>query len=420
MKIKLWTKSLCGCVIVLAILAARGAAQSPAPQAPAAQAPSVCANQPMCAEGYDFAAMITDFRTSDVNGLKVIDTTVHFVSKTNRPLILGYADGSGMAIDDQGNRYAINGYAGTNAVRGIGKVVGNQIDAKFVLQPGQGGDALFELIWRPSGGAVGQTFEFDFTVREANALEGGQFTLGGEFPLRFMGLTNGVGARPAGGTSYAPAGGALTATPPAGGSYPAGGTSATPSAGGAYSAVAAAVSNPGALTSAAGCTPSGGLTAVNQAAGNLPAGAQSSVSQAQNTVANFRSMFGRKKAAAAAAPAAGTPCAPGTPVAAPAVVPVAATAPSPAYAVAPTAGTPAAATARAISTPAPTATATPAVAAGAPNAAMTPAQRAEAVRRAQAQERAQQRAAQVKAAQEKAAAEAAAKKKAAAAASTAK
>jgi hypothetical protein len=407
MKIKLWMKSLCGCVIFLAILPARGAAQSPAPQAPAAQPPSVCANQPMCAEGYDFAAMITDFRTSDVNGLKVIDTTVHFVNKTNRPLILGYTDGSGMAIDDQGNRYGINGYAGPNAVRGIGKVVGNQIDAKFVLQPGQGGDALFELLWRPSGGAVGQSFEFDFTVREANAVEGGQFTLGGEFPLRFMGLTNGVGAKPAGGTSYAPAGGALTAAPPAGGAYPAaGGMTATPPAGGAYSAVANAVSGASAST-AAGCTPSGGLTAVNQAAGNLPAGAQSSVSQAQATVANFRSMFGKKKAAAAPAPAAGTPCAPGTPVAAPAAVPVAATAPSPAYVVAPTAGTPAAATAPAISTPAPTA-----------NAAMTPAQRVEAVRRAQAQAQAQQRAAQIKAAQEKAAAEAAAKKKAAA--STAK
>ncbi|HEV2424444.1 MAG TPA: hypothetical protein VGZ29_06430 [Terriglobia bacterium] len=409
MKSNLSMKSLCGCVIFLAVVPVRGAAQNPAPQPAVAQAPSVCANQPMCAEGYDFAAMITDFRTSEVNGLKVIDTTVHFVNKTNRPLVLGYTDGSGMAIDDQGNRYGINGYAGPNAVRGIGKVVNNQIDPKFVLQPGQAGDALFELIWRPSGGAVGQTFEYDFTVREANALEGGQFTLGAEFPLRFMGLTNGVGARPAAGMGYAPAGGALTATPPAGGAYSAGGMTATPPAGSA--SPAAAVTYPNGGATAAGCPPSGGLTAVNQAAGNLPAGAQSSVSQAQSTIAGLRSMFGKKKAAAAAAAAGGNPCSPAATAAAPAAVPAAGPAPSPAYTAPTAAAVPATAT-----TAAPAATGAPTAAATTPNAAMTPAQRAEAIRLARLQ--AQQKAAAQAEARRKAAAEAAAKKKQAATTST--
>lgn len=390
-------------VIALASMAVCRGAQvtapaAPAPQQPVPQAASFCTNQPLCAEGYDFAAMITDFRTSEVNGLKVIDTTVHFVNKTNRPLILGYTDGSGMAIDDQGNRYGINGYAGVNAVRGIGRVAGNQIDPKFLLQPGQGGDALFELIWRPSGGAVGQTFEFDFTLREITPLEGNQFTLAGEFPLRFLGLTNGVGARPAAGAGYAPGtGGGLTATPAVGGAYAAGGMTATPAAG------ALAAAGPSAAAATAACTP--GASVYDRAAAatnNLPAGAQSSVSQAQSAVSGLKSMFGRKKAAAA--PAAGNPCPPAAPAAA--AVPVQAQAP--AYTPAPASAAPVAGSA-----------------ALAPHAATTPAQQAAAgpgattPNTAQAQAEARRRAAQVLAQQQAAAKAQAAKKKAATSAAAA-
>src|SRR5215472_317118 len=53
-----------------------GAQAAPAQAAP--QAPSFCGNQPVCAETPDFAATITDVRTSNWNGWKLIDVIVHF------------------------------------------------------------------------------------------------------------------------------------------------------------------------------------------------------------------------------------------------------------------------------------------------------------------------------------------------------
>ena len=86
---------------------AQPAASQAAPAAAPAQAPSVCGNTANCAETNDFAAVITNFRTSDFRGYKMIDVVMHFVNKTSKSLVLGYVQNSGTIIDDKGNRYVV-------------------------------------------------------------------------------------------------------------------------------------------------------------------------------------------------------------------------------------------------------------------------------------------------------------------------
>src|SRR6478672_7421506 len=184
-------------VLVSLVQAQAGAVAASAPAA--APAPTVCGTTPNCAESNDFAAMITNFRTSELRGYKMLDVVVRFRNKTANPLVLGYLQNSGTALDEKGNRYSV---FGGNGVRGIGQVAGNSFDPKFTLPPGGIGDAQFELMWYPGQQIYGFTFMLDLTVDEINSYEGNQHSLGGEFPLHFEGLTNGVasGAALAAGT----------------------------------------------------------------------------------------------------------------------------------------------------------------------------------------------------------------------------
>jgi len=180
---------------ILRAQAATATASAPAAAAPAPPAPpSVCGSTPNCAESNDFAAMITNFRTSDLRGYKMLDVIVRFRNKTANPLVLGYVQGSGGAVDEKGNRYSV---FGANGVRGIGLVNGNSFDPKFTVPPGGVGDAQFELAWYPGQEIYGFTFMLDLTVDEINSYQGNQHSLGGEFPLHFEGLTNGVSSGPA-------------------------------------------------------------------------------------------------------------------------------------------------------------------------------------------------------------------------------
>src|SRR5215813_9148009 len=144
----------------------QGAAQNPWAAPPTVGAvsstPSACGNQPLCYDTPDFAVAEVDFRMSLTNGMKVMDATLRFVNKTAQPLILGYVDGSAVALDDQGNRY---GTYYNKGLAGIGLVSGMNADPKFVIQPGGGSDARFELMWRPGQqDAIGSTFELDLTI----------------------------------------------------------------------------------------------------------------------------------------------------------------------------------------------------------------------------------------------------------------
>src|SRR5215470_8348381 len=263
--------------------------------------PSACGNQPLCYDTPDFAVAVVDFRMSLTNGMKVMDATLRFVNKTGQPLILGYLDGSAVALDDQGNRY---GTYYNKGLAGIGLVVGNSMDPKFALQPGGAGDARFELYWRPGAqDPIGSTFEFGATIREINTLVGGQHTLGGEFPLRFQGLANGMNGAAPSAVAGAPVNGASPML--------AGGAANMPVCGTGVSASNAI----NAVNGAAGSV--GGQTA--NAANSATSKASSAVSQ----LSSLKSIFGKKNNSSAngaapcvPAPANGTmPVITGTPTA---------------------------------------------------------------------------------------------------------
>ena len=248
-------------------------AQIAAPAASAAQN-SFCGSQPLCYEANDFAATITDFRTSTSGYYKVIDVGVHFQNKANQPLILAYVAGSGTALDDRGNRYAVGG---GNALRGIGQAYGgNNFDPKFNLRAGGFGDAQFELIWAPGQTPYGLTFELNLTVDEINTIEANQHILGGEFPLHYRGLANGVTGAAPGQASVASS---VPGLPPC-----------SPTA-----------------TSLSG--------AANSAGAQVPATANTAVSNATTAFSNLGSLFGKKKAAPAPAAPNTTSAAPCAPVA---------------------------------------------------------------------------------------------------------
>jgi hypothetical protein len=243
-----------------------------------------CGGRPLCFDAGDFGATITEFRTSEAGGLKIIDELVHFQNKTNQPLILGYSDGSASAIDDRGNRFTLNPYGG-NGLRGMGVISGNNMDAKFVLQPGTGGDARFELIER-LGPLQGVTYETELSIREINRIEGGQFVLGGETLMHYQGLSNGMGvAAPVYAAGQTPYNSAQGQDP--------------------CSAVSGAAStSTNTANQIAGATNSASVQ-------NTTSNAAGQVSNAANTLSSLGSLFHKKATAPAASPtntASTTPC----------------------------------------------------------------------------------------------------------------
>lgn len=243
-----------------------------APAAAPAPPPSACGNTAYCTETNDFAAVITDFRTSDFRGYKMIDVVMHFVNKTPKPLVLGYVQNSGTIIDDKGNRYVV---WGANGVRGIGQVYGGTFDPKFTLDGGGSGDAQFELAWYPGQQIYGFTFAFDLAIDEINSYEGGQHSLGGEFPLHFQGLANGISSGGQVAMGAGAAGGAAGGMGGAGG----GAAGGQPCNSGGAAGTAAAVAN------------ATGSQAVQGAA----AQGASTVAQATTAVQSLASIFGKKK-----------------------------------------------------------------------------------------------------------------------------
>jgi hypothetical protein len=277
-----------GAVAILLALSAFGEAQAGQPQiaAPAAipAQNSFCGSQPLCYETADFAATVTDFRTSSSGGLKLIDVDLRFQNKTNQPLILGYVANSGTALDDRGNRY---GVWGPNGFRGIGVVYGgNNFDPKFNIRAGSYADAQFELAWNPGQTPYGLTFELNLSVDEINSIEAGQHTLGGEFPLHYRGLANGIAGNATGqGSAYSSQGQGVASSIP--GLPPCSATATT-------------------LTGAA-----------NSAGVQVPASANNTVSNASAAFSSLGSLFGKKKAATPATAttqntASTAPCAPAT------------------------------------------------------------------------------------------------------------
>jgi len=280
---------------------------------PVAAQSSLCANRPLCYEGNDFVATVTEFRTStDPRGIRIIDAMMHFQNKSNQQISLGYVDGSGSAIDDMGNRLGLNSYNG--GVRGMGIVAGNNVDPKFSLPPGGGGDARFELYWMPGGKLSGVNYEMELSIREMNRVEGNQWTLGDETLLHYQGLANGMGVAPLSNVNSAGMGSAGMSS----------GTGATSTVGSAVNAFTPGQANaampsaqPVMAGSAQPCPPGartpGTLANVANSAGTQNDTANNAVNNASAAISNLGSIFARKKKPAAA-PVAANAAAPCTPV----------------------------------------------------------------------------------------------------------
>ncbi|HEV7993739.1 MAG TPA: hypothetical protein VGP25_18070 [Gemmatimonadaceae bacterium] len=203
--------------IRLALLAALFLAMPTLASSASAQA-ATCLRADNCLRLTTFDATVTDFRTSPAEyGGKLITATVRFTNRTDRPLTLGYVNGSGVSLDDRGNRFVVYG---NGAVRGIGEISQSTFDPKFTLRPGESSDARFELLFRPAtrGIIMGTSYDLDLTVRQIDQIAGGQFRLGREHSLHFRGF-GGEGATTASTSGAAPApapaGEPLTAPAPA-------------------------------------------------------------------------------------------------------------------------------------------------------------------------------------------------------------
>lgn len=142
-------------------------------------------------ENTAYSAEVTSFHTSaGANGIHFATATVHLVNKTKKPLILACNASKVRATDDQKNQYA------GAMVRGLGAISGSNVDTKFVLPPGGGGDTLLELRCRIAPTTIrGVTFDLNLATCQIEPLEGQQFRLGVEHALEFTGLKNGLAQR---------------------------------------------------------------------------------------------------------------------------------------------------------------------------------------------------------------------------------
>ena len=152
-----------------------------------------CSSKQFCTEVAAFTAVVDDFRTSISGSTRVATATLRLTNKTDRPLVLGYVHGSGVVIDDQGNRYTID-TRNDNNVRAIGVVTSRTFDPKFSLGPGESSDARFQFSWYAGKKIVGTQFQLELTIREIDAVAGNQFKLGREHAIQFRNLADAVTA----------------------------------------------------------------------------------------------------------------------------------------------------------------------------------------------------------------------------------
>ncbi|MDX2267045.1 MAG: hypothetical protein NW208_03000 [Bryobacter sp.] len=158
-----------------------------------AQAPAkLCAPEANCQENGDFAATITDSSTSKVGSDRILTVNLRFQNKRSTPLILGYVANSGIATDEEGNRY---GVYSADAVRGLGEI-SRLVDPKFQLRAGETANARLEYTWRPRRSEiVGVTWVPEFTVREILPVgQNRQYRLGKEWALKFAPVGRTVGS----------------------------------------------------------------------------------------------------------------------------------------------------------------------------------------------------------------------------------
>jgi hypothetical protein len=170
---------------------------------------SAACGEAHCTEVSSFKAVVTDFRISQSRNVRIATATLRVMNKTDRPLVLGYVQGSGVVIDDQGNRYEVD-TRDANNVRAIGVITSRTFDPKFSLQPGASGDARLQFSWYAGKQIAGTVFQLELTIREIDSVAGNQFKLGREHAVQFRSLTDGLASENAQSLSSVPGGAVQT------------------------------------------------------------------------------------------------------------------------------------------------------------------------------------------------------------------
>jgi hypothetical protein len=171
--------------------------------APAVIAPAVdyCQGVERCYSAGPFTAQLTQVTSSMApGGYQALGLKVRFRNVSTQPLVLAYKNGTSVAIDNHGQRFA---QRGVNFARGIGVSGGGQVNADFVIQPGQTRDAAFEVQRYLGRTLIGTGFTWDVAVEQLEMLPANQVRSLREYSMNFPDLS---AATPAAGAA-APASG---------------------------------------------------------------------------------------------------------------------------------------------------------------------------------------------------------------------
>jgi hypothetical protein len=159
-----------------------------APSTPAEPLPDPCEGKTRCYAAGPFVAELTRLNESRQNHnnyfYHILTFTVRFRNLSDQPVVLAYADGSAVVVDDQGNRYGP--MPSGQAVSGIGISRRNTADPSFALRPGEARDATFQMRFQARPRAVlGTSYTFDFAVEQLEMLPRNQMRTMREFTLGF-------------------------------------------------------------------------------------------------------------------------------------------------------------------------------------------------------------------------------------------
>jgi hypothetical protein len=177
------------------------AAGNTAPAAPG-DASDACAGKARCYGAGPFTASVTQVTTSKYSYYVYVHLKVQVRNVTAQPLVLGWKNGSGSAIDDAGNRYV------AKTVKGIGLVSAGAADPQFALNPGQQRDFTIDYILRPGRAVLGTSWTAEFVLEQLEILPSRQVRSVRDYSVSYPDLTPGKSSGAAAGTPAGAAGAA--------------------------------------------------------------------------------------------------------------------------------------------------------------------------------------------------------------------
>lgn len=157
---------------------------------PSSGQPDPCAGLTSCYAAGPFTAQLTSVMASRETGYRHLRLGVRVRNVTREPLVLCFASGSGVAIDDQQHRYSIREDIG---VRGFGLCQGQVANPQFVVQPGAARDGALDFnVGIYTGQEVfGSTFNVSFALDQITLLPGNQLQKSGQHVVTFDDVTPG-------------------------------------------------------------------------------------------------------------------------------------------------------------------------------------------------------------------------------------